>query len=103
MKLGVTSVVSAATVVAAIVTSAVGIDARYENRVQADVAHTLLAGERETGELEMELKLIDLELKQLRTVEQIRPLTREEQSRADYLVQRRLLIEARLLETLKTA
>lgn len=89
MKLGIDSVwallAGIATIAIGSVSAAFVIDAKYE---KADTAHEIhlalekkdevLANERELGELETELKLIELELKQLQYVEAQNPLNPSE-------------------------
>jgi hypothetical protein len=86
-----------------IVGTAFAVDARYENRVSSAKIHELIAAEQEVGKLETELKLLELDIRLLRGIEENRSLTPEETDRRDYLKQRKMLIEARLLNALKTA
>jgi hypothetical protein len=77
--------------------------AYFEKASEAADAHELLAAEQEVGKLETELKLLELDIRLLRGIEENRSLTPEETDRRDYLKQRKMLIEARLLNALKTA
>ena len=86
-----------------IVGTAFGVDSRYEHKGAAQAQHQRLAAEQEVSKLEVELRLIDLELKNLRAIKEIRQWTEEESAREEYLKQRRVIIEARLLELTRTA
>lgn len=83
--------------------SVIAVESRYQSVAHANEQYQLLASEQEVGKLETELKLIDLELKSLRAIRENRAWTEEESAREEYLKQRRVIIEARLLETTKAA
>lgn len=81
-----------------IVGTAFTVDARYELHSSAAAQFDLLAGEQETGRLNNERGLIELELKML----QSKPVrSSDDDNRIEYLKQRRELIEARLLVAAK--
>ena len=84
------------------------IEGRFESKLEAQETHQALAqvdlklgAEREIAELRTELKLIDLELKQLRMTESVRALTEDEIFNREYLRQRRIAVETRLLDAIK--
>jgi hypothetical protein len=89
--------------IAAIVGAVWAIEVRYQLAVAADEQHQYLAAEDEVGRLETDLKLIDLELKQIRAIKERRELTDEESDRETYLKQRRQIITERLTEVTKAA
>ena len=89
--------------IAILIGAVFAVEGRYEKAEAASQEHQYLAAESETGRLETELRLIDLELKQLRALAESRSLTPEEFDREEYLKQRRAIIEARLLELTKAA
>ena len=88
----------AVTTIAAIVGSALAVDARFEKSASATSSHELLAADQEAGRLDNERQLIELELKML---ESKVDKSDADQSRIEYLKQRRILIEQRLLDTTK--
>jgi hypothetical protein len=79
------------------------VETRYQKADAASQEHQYLAAESEIGRLETELRLLELELKQLRGLSENRPLTAEELDRQEYLKQRRVIIEARLLDLTRAA
>jgi hypothetical protein len=64
----------------------------YDNR--QDTAHEQLNEQAMAGDIELDLQRIELELKLLRTIQERRPLTPDEQDRKDYLESLREIIIA---------
>lgn len=83
-----------------VVGATIGIEARYESASAANTRHELLAADQEAGRLDTERQLIELELKML---EGKAEKTEADKARIEYLRQRRMLIEARLLDSQKKA
>lgn len=86
------------TTIAAIAAATVAVETRYQKASAAESQHEYLASSNETGRLETELKLIELEIRQLRALKETRELSDEENDRESYLKERRKIITERLTE-----
>ena len=54
--------------------------------------HEILTQQQVAGDVELDLQRVELELKLLRTIEERRPLTADEQDRKDYLLALRMIL-----------
>jgi len=85
-----------------LVTITVAIDARYLHEAQAGELFSQQAIEVERGDLETKLELIELELKHINVIRGYSEREAEEaESRKEYLEQRRIIIENRLMDLKK--
>lgn len=94
------SVYGALGAVVFIVSTAFTVDGFYQRKASAKETYEVLAADQEAGRLDNERQLIELELKML---ESKPDKTDADKSRIEYLKQRRMLIEARLLDAAKKA